>query len=268
MERTEKIMKRLEEHYKCLEKQGYEIVALMLQGSQNYGLDIYDDDYQSDIDTKAIILPSFEDIVYNRKPISETLILENNEHIDVKDIRVMFKAYEKQNINYIETLFTEFKIINPKYQKTLQPIFDNNEDIAHIDFNQALNCMVGMSLEKYKALEHPYPNTKDKIAKFGYDPKQLHHILRLNDFIIKYSLGMPYEKCLIPKDPEDLIEVKKGKFSLEHARQIANMTIDHTKSIKNTFMLPQDKINEKAIKILDKVKYDILKQKFKEDILK
>ena len=52
-------------------------------GSQNYGLDIYDNDYMSDVDTKAIILPSFEDIVLNREPKSTTIVLDNNEHIDV-----------------------------------------------------------------------------------------------------------------------------------------------------------------------------------------
>ena len=97
MNREEKIMKREQEHYEYLLSKGYEIFFLALQGSQNYGLDIYDEDYMSDIDTKAVVLPSFEDFVYNKKPVSETLVLENNEHIDVKDIRVMFETYKKQN---------------------------------------------------------------------------------------------------------------------------------------------------------------------------
>ncbi len=47
----------------------------------------------------------------------KTLVLENNEHIDVKDIRVMFETYKKQNVNFIETLFTEFKIVNQNIKK-------------------------------------------------------------------------------------------------------------------------------------------------------
>lgn len=154
----------------------------------------------SDIDTKVVILPSFEDIVLNKEPKSTTIVLENNEHIDVKDIRVMFETYKKQNVNFIETIFTEFKIVNPKYKELVQPLFDNNEEIAHINYNQALRCMAGMSMEKLKALQHPYPTIIDKIEKFGYDPKQLHHILRMNDFIIKYSQGKPYKECLIPNE--------------------------------------------------------------------
>ena len=112
MTKEERIMKRVQEHYEYLQEKGYEIVFLALQGSQNYGLDVYDEDYTSDVDTKAVVLPSFEDFVYNRKPASETIVLENEEHIDVKDVRVMFETYKKQNINFIETLFSDFKIVN------------------------------------------------------------------------------------------------------------------------------------------------------------
>ena len=105
MDKDEKIMKRVQEHCDYLQQKGYEIVFLALQGSQNYKLDVYDDDYMSDVDTKAVVLPSFEDFVYNRRPVSETIVLENNEHIDVKDVRPMFENYKKQNINFVETLF-------------------------------------------------------------------------------------------------------------------------------------------------------------------
>ena len=222
----------------------------------------------SDVDTKAIILPSFEDIVLNREPVSTTIVLENNEHIDVKDIRVMFETYKKQNVNFIETLFTDFKIINPKYKDVIQPIFDNNEEIAHINYNQALRCMAGMSMEKLKALQHPYPATLDKIEKFGYDPKQLHHILRMHDFIKKYATGTPYKECLTSERSLYLIEIKKGVLNVEEAVRLANSTDSCTKQIKDYFLKEQDEINQKGIDILNQVKYNLLKAKFKEDIQK
>lgn len=40
MNREEKIMKRVQEHYNYLKEKGFEIVFLALQGSQNYGLDV------------------------------------------------------------------------------------------------------------------------------------------------------------------------------------------------------------------------------------
>lgn len=268
MNRKNKIMKRVKKHYNYLVNKGYEIVFLALQGSQNYELDVYDDEYMSDVDTKAIVLPSFEDFVLNKTPISTTLILENNEHIDVKDIRIMFEMYKKQNVNYIETLFTEFKIINPKYKNIIKPLFENNELIAHINYNQALKCMAGMSMEKLKALQHPYPTIVDKIKKFGYDPKQLHHILRMNDFISKYVKGIPYKECLIPNNKEYLIKIKKGILNEDEALLLANKVDNDTKAIKDFYLLSNDIIDKKGINVLDKVKYNILKCKFSEDINK
>lgn len=267
MNREEKIMKRVQEHYDYLQQKGFEIVFLALQGSQNYGLDVYDEEYMSDIDTKAIVLPSFYDFVYNKAPVSETIVLENNEHIDVKDVRVMFDTYKKQNINFIETLFTEFKIVNEKYKDIVQLLFNYAEDIAHINTNQALRCMAGMSMEKHKALCHPYPTIKDKIDKYGYDGKQLHHIIRMNDFIKAYAEGMSYKECLTSyKDKELLMRAKLNKFSLKEALEIAEAYDEDTKKIKDRSVTDIEPINSKGIEIMNIVKFDLLERKFKEDL--
>ncbi len=100
--RKELIAARLQSDYDHLADLGYEVVGVFLQGSQNYGLDVYNEGYKSDIDTKAIVLPSVENIINNEKPISTTLVHPNNEHLDVKDIRVMFDTIKKQNINFVE----------------------------------------------------------------------------------------------------------------------------------------------------------------------
>lgn len=266
MNREEKIMKRLEEHYSYLKEKGYEVVFLALQGSQNYGLDIYDEDYMSDIDSKAIVLPSFENFVYNKKPESQTLVLENNEHIDVKDVRIMFENFKKQNINFIEILFTNFKIVNLKYKKIVNELFDNAEKIAHININQALRCMSGMSKEKLNALRHPYPTIIDKIEKYGYDPKQLHHICRMNDFIKKYIKGMPYKECLIPDNKQALIKIKKGILRLAEAESLAIAVDDETYKIKEENIVEQDIVDQNGIEILNKIKFSLLKQKFQKDL--
>lgn len=269
MERENKIKNRVKEHLEYLIENGYEVVFISLQGSQNYELDIYGNEYMSDIDTKAVILPSFEDFLFNRQPVSKTIVLNNDEHIDVKDVRIVFENYKKQNINFIEMLFTKYKIVNEKYKDLVNLLFDFNEEIAHININQAIRCMVGMSKEKLNALKHPYPSIINKIERFGYDPKQLHHILRMNDFIKKYVSGKPYKDCLIPDNKEYLIEIKKGKLNLEEAEKLAILVDNNTTEIKNEYTnydKKDDIINEKGIEILNKVKYDLLKLKFKEDL--
>ena len=255
-----KIMKRLEEHYNTVEQMGYEIVGVFLQGSQNYEL-AYEN---SDIDSKAILLPKFNDFVLNNKLISTTHILENDEHIDLKDIRLMFECFKKQNINFVEILFTKYKIINPKYESLFQPIIDNNELIARYNNYAAVNCISGMSMEKYKALEHPYPTIVDKIEKYGYCSKQLHHIIRLNEFIKRYLIGEKYSDCLISNNKEYLINVKRNIHTLDEAREIAKRLCDETYKIKCDYMNNNSiTINKDVEKILSEVLINILKFNFK-----
>ena len=105
MNREKIIQDSLDRHWEFLnkwaEENGYTVAALFLQGSQNYGLDLYTEEYKSDVDTKAIILPKFEDFILNREQFSKTLVLDNDEHCDVKDIRMMFNMFRKANIQYI-----------------------------------------------------------------------------------------------------------------------------------------------------------------------
>ncbi len=261
MDRDAYILSQLNRHYNEI-KDKYEVVGIFLQGSQNYEMDIYEEDYKSDIDTKAIILPTLDDIICNRQPVSTTLILDNNEHIDLKDIRIMLDTFKKQNVNFIEILFTKFYILNEKYKDLFQILFDNNEKIARLDYNKALNCQIGMSQQKYVALKHPYPSLIDKIEKFGYDPKQLCHILRMNDFIKKFVKGVSYKECLLPDNKQYLINVKKGIEPLEIAEQLAKTYNEETYKIGKENMLTNNIIDEEAIKILDDVKSKILKRYF------
>ena len=267
MARDERIMKRVKEHYDEACSLGKEVVAVFLQGSQNYELDEYSDEYMSDIDTKCIILPSLNDIVSGKAPYSSTHICDNNEHIDIKDIRVMFEMFKKQNNAYVELLFTKYYYINPKYEKLVMELKMLAESISRMHFNQALRCLAGTSAEKFKALEHPYPNTMDKINKFGYDPKQLHHILRINDFMKKYIAGLPYEKCLIPNHAGYLMQVKKGLYDLKEARRLALEYDQANKKLKEDNLQTPEYIDFEVEEKLNSLKVKFIKQFLKEEIL-
>lgn len=259
----EYIEKRFNEHLEDFRKKfpNLELAYFAVQGSQNYGLDYYGDGYCSDLDTKAIVLPSLDDIVQNKSPISITYVRENNEHIDIKDIRVMFETFKKQNVNFIEILFSKWKYINPMYEKFFSELIENREEIAHFNYNQALRCIAGMSMEKKKALCHPYPTIKDKIEKYGYDGKQLHHIIRMNDFIKNYVAGESYENCLHTfSDKDILFNAKLNYFSLNEALEMAEKYDSDTKRIMQENLKEDETINAKALDILDKVRYNCIKR--------
>ena len=258
MTREEKIMKRIKEHYD--EALNYfeesRIVGIFLQGSQNYGLD-YE---KSDIDTKLIVLPSFDDIAFNRKPVSTTHICENEEHIDFKDLRLYMQTFRKQNLNFLEILFTDFKIVNPQYEEFWNKLVANREAIARYNPYQAIKSMKGIAMEKYHAMEHPYPSKLDIIEKYGYDFKQLHHLLRVEEYIGRYIAGEKYADCLRPQDPEYLLNVKRGLYDLDTARVIAKTAIDNVIRVADAYAESVENVGDiKVDKLLDEVQRDAMK---------
>ena len=90
----------------------------------------------------------------------------------------------------------------------------------------------------------------------------------MNDFIKKYIAGKTYKDCLIPDNKEYLIQIKKGILNVDKAVELAIKTDNETKEIKNKYLKEEEKINKKAIETLDYVKFEILKRKFKKELLK
>ena len=274
MNREEKIMQRVQEHYDYLQSLGYEVVCVCLQGSQNYGLDEYSDEYMSDIDTKAIVLPPLDDFIAAAPPVSTVVIMDNNEHAEVKDIRIMFDMLKKANISYIELLFTEFKIINPEWAEFIEPLFANRELISKYNRNQFLRCIAGMAMEKRKALCHPYPNLIEKIEKYGYDGKQLHHCVRLYNFIERFVNGESLDTCYKVKAPMHniLMNYKKQKdaygneLSQEKAIEICDYYVAEIGKIKDAALTEEEVLDKDAEKLLSRILLKIIKAKMIKDL--
>lgn len=274
MNREEKIMQRVQEHYDYLQSLGYEVVCVCLQGSQNYGLDEYSDEYMSDIDTKAIVLPPLDDFIAAAPPVSTVVIMDNNEHAEVKDIRVMFEMFRKANISYIELLFTEFKIINPEWEPYIRDLFDYRASIAAYHRNQFLRCIAGMAMEKRKALCHPYPNLIEKIEKYGYDGKQLHHCVRLYNFITRFVNGESLDTCYKVKAPMHyiLMNYKKQKdvygdeLSKERAIEICDYYVAEIGKIKDAALTEEEVLDKDAEKLLSRILLNIIKAKMIKDL--
>ncbi len=261
---TDDVMNRIQEHYNYI-KDKYEVVCIMLQGSQNYGLN-----YEgSDVDTKAIVLPTFNDFILGKDPESTTIVLDNEEHIDVKDIRVMFNMFKKANISYLELLFTDYIIVNPKYQHIVDDLIKVREDI--IDYKKFCKACYGMTLEKRKALCHPYPVTEWKINKWGFDGKQLSHLLRLKLMLERLGKEKVLSKEMFMFDGEEqrrLIEIKKNvaeDIDVNRAVEYADELCTETKQIVDD-MCTWD-WREPNLKTLDTLLIKTLRQYFKEDIL-
>ena len=271
-DRDSYIKLKLVEHFKEAQELNHEVFAIAVQGSQNYNLDVYSDDYYSDIDTKCIVLPSLDSVIKNDDPISETHERDNKEHIDLKDIRVMFDCFKKQNVNFIEILFSDFYIVPDKYKEFWNELLQISESLVRVYPASTVRSIAGMSMQKLKALKHPYPTLIDKINKFGYDPKQLHHIVRLNDFIKKFVAGVSFKDALRPdsKMSKYLLDLKLGKLSLEEAEKLAKDCDSETNNIKNEYIkIYGDSLESEAVyEQLDNIKLAVMKKYFVEEVTK
>lgn len=190
----EEIFKTLTKYKKILEDKDYKVLYIGLYGSQNYNVD----DELSDIDCKAIILPTLHDIIF-RKVTSRTIECENGS-IDVKDLITFYDVIKKGNFSYIESIDTEYSV-GDKYIKELFKQFRPN-----------LKSILGAMHEKRKALTHEYPSKHTEFKKWGFDPKQYHHIIRLYD-LLKNGRNYSYLKYSgVSKD--FMIDVKRNKDNL------------------------------------------------------
>lgn len=261
------IMEKLNEHYcdvlKIYPKE--RIVGIFVQGSQNYGLDYIN----SDIDTKCVILPTLEDICLNNRAESYTYVRENNEHIDFKDLRVITGDFKKQNINFLEILFTKYFIINKDYEELFSPLRENAETIARYDNYRFIKSVAGMSMEKYKALTLDRPSQHEEIVKYGYATKQWHHIDRLNLFIKRWDRGESFANCLIDPRGEMLTYIKQYghcNTTLTQAKAICKTLDNETNSIKDKYISTHERIiNKEVEELINSVVFKIIKKKLRKD---
>lgn len=227
LEKQNKLNAAVLESVSEVQKLGYTVLYAANYGSHNYNLDINSDEYQSDIDTKVIILPTLEELVHNTKPISTTIEISTGQ-CDIKDIRAFIPTLLKANIQFLEILMARSSWINPLYKQDFMWLVDNIESLIKESKNELLKSIKGMCYEKEKALCHPYPTIKWKIDKWGYDGKQLHHIMRLKDFIDNYFYNDRTFKYGIWYDEEDprkqlMMQAKLNKLPLKQALDWADI---------------------------------------------
>lgn len=263
-----KVEKVLKDAFEFVESLGYNVWAVNLYGSQNYKMDTP----QSDYDFKALVFPSFEDVVSIAKPVSKVYTYGGGQ-VDVKDVRLMFGEYKKQNCQFLETLFTDFYWAAPEYREEWEQVRALAPLVARADINRHLNAICGMAMEKIHALCHPYESKVDLLREHGYDSKQLSHAYRLGYMMDKYMAGADYKSLLVPS--EDELKVLMGlklyrpQLSVEEAKEMGDAKVKemHDKKAAYVAAHPDLAVNEETYAKLDAVKLGVLKRVFKAELL-
>ncbi len=179
------IMETLEKYKAYAEEQGLIVYAIALKGSQNYNLS----DEESDVDANLVFIPSLADLRSGKKYKFEF----DTGDVVCHNIYSFAEIVAKGNPQWVEVCNTEYIIgdLSLFSEYTLSP-----------------SALKGMIMEKVHAFSRLYPSREKYVKEFGYDPKQLHHIIRLVDTLEKGVKVYKYN------DTERLrmLDIKRGRY--------------------------------------------------------
>ena len=170
MQSKEIIMETLKKFKAHLESKGLTVYAVMLKGSQNYNLS----DSESDIDANAIIIPTLAQLRSNEK---WKLSFEEGDVV-AHNIYSFAEIVAKGNPQWVEVCNSEYAV------------GESLEMFKHFRVNPS--ALKGMMMEKVTAFSRLYPSRAKYVEQFGYDPKQLHHIIRLYDCLAQDVITTTY----------------------------------------------------------------------------
>lgn len=190
-------------------------------GSQNYGLSVDTQAYRSDMDVKCIVLPSLRELIAGSRPISTTIDAAGGQ-IDIKDIRVFVDSVGRMNPSYLECLMTQHSAATEDgecfggMKACLPALLEERGTLL------ARAC-AGLFAQKEKQMCHPYPAAAEKIAAYGYDGKQVHHMYRL--LLLMRSFVQSGGMQLVPPQETHalLLDLKLGRIPLAQARGLIDI---------------------------------------------
>lgn len=181
-----------------------EIVGVFLVGSQNYGLATE----QSDVDTRALVLPTFQQIALNKEPVSKELSFEDGGKCVVRDVRLVFRELLKQNPNCLEILCTSYYILNEKYAGYFYSVLQHANQIARYCPRLFVKSVYGMICSNAQKLRSALSAAHKEAVYTPTLTKPLVAIIRMVDMLEAYMKDCPFSGCLMPSDPVDLLRLK------------------------------------------------------------
>lgn len=272
----EAIMKRLQEHYdyatsiiehtsRVNPNKASEPFVIFLQGSQNYITRAYHE--SSDIDSRVITIPGLATLSLGEDCSLGERLTTFDEHVEIFDIRKYRKLLHSPGINNYEGLFSEYVIVNPKYQGFYDRLIELRESIVREDEKGFLMATMGISMRDLKTLRSRVGNQDRDIEKYGYSRKRLSNIIRFRHTAEAYLEGKPFQECLRAMDEHEIKRIRRTPSvpTLEEARKIA--TIEDAKTAKIAKEFQRKESSESSGKeMLDELIVEIIKEKVKSDL--
>lgn len=173
-----------------------------LYGSQNYGIDTV----ESDVDTKTIYVPSFENIVFGRGNVSTEYQFPDGSLDSAMTLVHFGHNLLKGSINFVEILFTPWISVAPCGQALYKWLMENREAIARVNPNGILHACMGHIMRNWKLYQRHDESENKAVAT----------MVRLAQFMRNYcSEMMAYEEILSVNSPR-LYDIRMGRLVEEN----------------------------------------------------
>ena len=204
-----------------------------LVGSHNYNLNTK----SSDKDHKVFVLPTFDDLYFNRS-YSKSVIGQDVD-LNIHDLRKAPDLWFKANINFLEVLFSEEirldkENLSADSHEAMLSIFAERDKIARMNLPYLYSACIGMHKQKRHSVLKGTESTQVLVDTYGFDTKQALHSIRVLDFLIRFQdKGFSDFKQAIwyedqDKDREKLLALRHGQMSLQEYYQLSDQYLQFT----------------------------------------
>ena len=123
-----------------------QILGIFTYGKINYGFA----KEEKDIKTLFVYLPNYTELcsIEPNFNVKETITLSNGQQVKKMDIRGLYNFASSQDNVMMEALFSEYQIINSRYQKVFKKLFSmNREFIFHCNIEERVKHIVDCGRE-------------------------------------------------------------------------------------------------------------------------
>ena len=217
----QEIMRILKCDYNAFTEKGLDIFGIFAFGSINYGTETEN----SDVDVKLISLSPFD--------ISKTYFRGEKEgQIMIYSIEDFLKELSTGYHVWYEVLYTDYYIINPKYQQKWKTILELREQFVEDTLEKHLNAELACFMEQLLILSFG----KGEREK---ENKRISHMLRLEDLINRLMKGERYPSVQkVSKEVGKKISrlKKQAPLSVEECQREAIKICDRAENTVENFL--------------------------------
>lgn len=229
-------------------------------GSHSHGTYVPPEDPNGidDKDIQGILVPPIE-YYFGTKQYEQCDVWVDEYDIVIYEIRKYFKLLLKNNPNVMSLLWLEPNLYVKKNEMS-QKLIDQRDIFSS---KQAYKSFCGYAHSQFRKMEHHacegYMGEKRKalVKKYGYDTKNAAHLIRL------LRMGMEFlatgQLNVMRHDAGQLIDIKKGLYTLEQVKTMAEGLFSKTEDAFLLSKLPTYPDMEKAEKLL----VEIVQSRFK-----